>query len=68
MQAPSRSLLAGLGLSAAALVGLVAQEGYSNRAIIPVPGDVPTIELRARFFRDDRDCWLAEPRYEARKS
>lgn len=43
MQAPSRSLLAGLGLSAAALVGLVAHEGYSSRAIIPVPGDVPTI-------------------------
>lgn len=30
-------------LSAACLVGLVVSEGYTDRAIIPVPGDVPTI-------------------------
>ena len=39
---PRRSLMA-LSLSAAALVGIVLHEGYSDRAIIPVPGDVPTI-------------------------
>ena len=38
-----RSTLAALSLSAAALVGLVLNEGYSDRAIIPVPGDVPTV-------------------------
>ncbi|MDP2829006.1 MAG: lysozyme [Sulfuricellaceae bacterium] len=38
-----RAALAGLTLSAAALVGIVAQEGYSDKAIIPVKGDVPTI-------------------------
>lgn len=38
-----RSLVAGLSLSAAALVGIALHEGYSDRAIIPVPGDVPTI-------------------------
>ena len=38
-----RSVLAVLSLSAAALVGLVMHEGYSDKAIIPVPGDVPTI-------------------------
>lgn len=32
-----------LALSAAALVGIVATEGYSDKAIIPVPGDKPTI-------------------------
>lgn len=32
-----------LALSAAGLVGIVAHEGYSDKAIIPVPGDVPTI-------------------------
>lgn len=32
-----------LVLSAAALVGIVATEGYSDKAIIPVPGDKPTI-------------------------
>ena len=30
-------------LSAAALVGLALHEGYSDKAIIPVKGDVPTI-------------------------
>ena len=39
---PRRSLMA-LSLSAAALVGIVLHEGYSDRAIIPVHGDVPTI-------------------------
>ncbi len=32
-----------LALSAAALVGIATHEGYSDKAIIPVPGDVPTI-------------------------
>ena len=32
-----------LSLSAAALVGLAVQEGYTDRSVIPVPGDVPTI-------------------------
>jgi lysozyme len=30
-------------LSAAALVGITLQEGYTDKAVIPVPGDVPTI-------------------------
>lgn len=38
-----RNALAALTLSAAALVGIVMQEGYTDRAIIPVKGDVPTI-------------------------
>ena len=38
-----RTTLAALSLSAAALVGIVMQEGYTDRAVIPVPGDVPTI-------------------------
>jgi lysozyme len=38
-----RILIASLSLSAAAFGGLVAYEGYSDTAIIPVPGDVPTI-------------------------
>jgi lysozyme len=32
-----------LSLSAVAFGALVSYEGYSDRAIIPVPGDVPTI-------------------------
>lgn len=38
-----RTTLAALSLSAAALVGIVMHEGYTDRAVIPVPGDVPTI-------------------------
>lgn len=38
-----RSALAVLAISGAALVTLVMNEGYSDKAIIPVPGDVPTI-------------------------
>lgn len=38
-----RNAIAGISLSAAALVGIALHEGYSDRAIIPVPGDVPTI-------------------------
>lgn len=36
-------LVAALTLSAAGLVGLVSYEGYTDRAVIPIPGDVPTI-------------------------
>ena len=39
----NRIQVASLALSASALVGIVMHEGYSDRAIIPVPGDVPTI-------------------------
>lgn len=38
-----RSVIAGIALSASALVGIAMHEGYSDTAIIPVPGDVPTI-------------------------
>lgn len=38
-----RVKLAGLALSATALVGIALHEGYRDRAYIPVPGDVPTI-------------------------
>ncbi len=38
-----RFTVASLSLSAVALVGLVMSEGYSDRAVIPIPGDVPTI-------------------------
>lgn len=43
MNRTTRSAIAALSLSAAALVGIVLKEGYTDEAIIPVPGDVPTI-------------------------
>lgn len=39
----SRTNVATLVLSAAAIVGIVVHEGYSDNAYIPVAGDVPTI-------------------------
>jgi lysozyme len=39
----NRIAVAVLSLSAVAFGGLVAYEGYSEQAIIPVPGDVPTL-------------------------
>ena len=38
-----RTAIGGIVLSASALVGIALHEGYSDQAIIPVPGDVPTI-------------------------
>lgn len=38
-----RVAIAALTLSAVGLVGIVQQEGYTDKAVIPVPGDVPTI-------------------------
>ena len=37
-----RRAIAAISVSAAALVGIALQEGYTDRAVIPVPGDVPT--------------------------
>ena len=38
----NRKAVAGLALSAAAFVSLIVSEGYTDNAIIPVKGDVPT--------------------------
>jgi lysozyme len=43
VQAIKRTGIAALVLSAAGLVGIVSQEGYTDKAVIPVAGDVPTI-------------------------
>ena len=38
-----RTAIVSLALSAAGLVGIVLHEGYTDTAVIPVPGDVPTV-------------------------
>ena len=40
---PSRIMIAALSLSAAGIVGLMGQEGYTDTAVIPTRGDVPTV-------------------------
>ncbi|GGY68124.1 lysozyme [Pseudoduganella albidiflava] len=39
----ARMNVAALSLSAAAFVGILTREGYTDRAIIPTKGDVPTL-------------------------
>ena len=50
--AVKRSHIAGLSLSAAALVALLSTEGYTDRAVVPVKGDRPTVGYGSTF-RDD---------------
>ncbi len=38
-----RVAVVSLALSAFAFVGILTHEGYTDRAVIPVPGDVPTV-------------------------
>lgn len=47
-----RSRVAGLALSASALVGLIAHEGYTDKAVIPVKGDRPTVGFGSTFKED----------------
>ena len=52
MRHPVRIGIGALALSAAGLVGLITHESYTNRAIIPVAGDRPTVGFGSTF-RDD---------------
>lgn len=50
----SRIHIAALSLSAAAFVGLVLSEGYSDTAIIPITGDRPTVGFGSTFDESGR--------------
>lgn len=43
MSANPRIFVGALALSAAGLVGIALHESYTDKAVIPIPGDVPTI-------------------------
>jgi GH24 family phage-related lysozyme (muramidase) len=47
-----RTFVGALALSAAGLVALVAHEGYTDRATVPVPGDRPTVGFGSTFNPD----------------
>lgn len=47
-----RKHIAALSVSAALFVGLIAQEGYTDKAIIPVEGDRPTNGFGSTFNAD----------------
>lgn len=47
-----RIAIPGLSLSAMALVGLIIKEGYTDKAVIPIPGDRPTVGFGSTFKED----------------
>lgn len=52
MRRPSRNAIAAMSVSAAAFAALVGHEGYTDRAVIPVKGDRPTIGMGSTFRED----------------
>lgn len=52
MTVKTRIVVAALSLSAAAFVGRVTHEGYTEAAVIPVKGDVPTVGFGMTFRPD----------------
>lgn len=52
MRRPSRSAIAGMSVSALAFVALVGHEGYTDRAVVPVKGDRPTVGFGSTFRED----------------
>jgi lysozyme len=59
-QIKTRSAVAVLALSAAGFVGIISHEGYTERAVIPVPGDVPTIGLGSTVHEDGSPVQMGE--------
>lgn len=47
-----RTAVAALSLSAAGFIGLVVHEGYTDKAIVPVQGDRPTMGFGSTFKED----------------
>lgn len=52
LDARKRTAIGSLVLAASTLVGLALSEGYSDQAIIPIPGDRPTKGFGATFNAD----------------
>lgn len=56
----ARILVASLSLSAAAFIGLVTHEGYTETAVVPVKGDRPTVGLGSTFHEDGRPVKMGD--------
>lgn len=55
-----RQAIAGLVLTAAGLIGLVVHEGFTTNAVIPVPGDRPTMGFGSTFKEDGSPVRMGE--------
>ena len=60
MSDKQRVSIAGVVLSAAAVAGLAAFEGYRQKAYIPVPGDVPTIAHGTTVYPDGKQVRIGD--------
>lgn len=55
-----RSAIAILALSATGLAGIVSKEGYTDKAVIPIPGDRPTKGFGSTFNEDGSPVQMGE--------
>jgi len=55
-----RTAIAILTLSAAGFAGIVAREGYTDKAVIPIPGDRPTKGFGSTFNEDGSPVKMGE--------
>lgn len=60
MTTKSRIAAAALTLSAAAFVGLINSEGYTDKAVIPTRGDVPTLGFGSTTHADGRPVRMGD--------
>ncbi len=56
----ARIIVASLTLSAAALVGIAVEEGYTERAIVPTKNDRPTLGYGSTFHADGSPVKLGD--------
>lgn len=56
----ARIAIASLTLSAAALVGLASREGYTEQAVVPVKGDVPTMGFGSTTHEDGQAVQMGD--------
>lgn len=56
----ARLVVASLSLSAAALVGIVAHEGYTDKAVIPTVNDRPTVGFGSTFHENGQAVKMGE--------
>lgn len=52
IRVPTRVIVAALSLSAGAFIALVQSEGYTDTAVIPTRGDVPTVGFGSTVHED----------------
>ena len=59
-RSPTRIAVTLLGLSMAGFVAIVAREGYTDRAVIPTKGDVPTVGFGSTVREDGQRVKLGD--------